>query len=72
MLTREPGAPINYIKLKFILLTFRELSILGVEPLKENEDHEIYAFRYVYMKNKTNLDRSGIYRKLKSDFGVMQ
>ncbi len=73
-LLKTGGTRLNYVKLKFILLTFRELGILGVEPLteKENEDHEIYAFRYVYMKQKTDLDKSGIYKKLKTDFGVMQ
>ncbi|MGN1345958.1 MAG: single-stranded-DNA-specific exonuclease RecJ [Eubacteriales bacterium] len=69
-LLRTVGVRLNYIKLKVILLMFRELGILGVEPWKREEEHEIYAFRYVHMKTKTNLDQSALYRKLKADFGV--
>ncbi len=68
-LLKTGGTRMNYIKLKFILMTFRELNILGVEQV--NEEHEIYAFRYVHMKNKTNLDKSDIYKKLKAGFGLM-
>lgn len=70
-LLRTGGTPMNYVKLKFILLSLRELQLLGVEAMAENEDHEIYAFRYIPTQTKTNLDRSGIYRKLKNDFGVV-
>jgi hypothetical protein len=70
-LLRTGGTPMNYIKLKFILFTLRELQLLGVEAAEENEEHEIYAFRYIPTQTKTNLDRSGIYRKLKNDFGVV-
>lgn len=71
-LLKNSGNRLNYIKLKFILLTFRELGLLGVEPVKGGEEHEIYAFRYIPTKGKTDLDRSTIYRKLKTDFGMMQ
>ena len=70
-LLRTGGTPMNYIKLKFILFTLRELQLLGVEAAEENEEREIYAFRYIPTQTKTNLDRSGIYRKLKNDFGVV-
>jgi len=73
-LLRTGGIRMNYIKLKFILLTFRELGILGVEPLKEkdSEGSEVYAFRYIHLKQKADLEQSGIYRKLKYDFGMRQ
>lgn len=69
-LLKSGGTSINYIKLKFIILILRELGLLGVEVLREDEDEELYAFRYIPVKTKTELERSGIYRKLKSDFGV--
>jgi hypothetical protein len=67
-LLRQANVRLGYIKLKYILLTFRELNLLGVKKL--DEEHEIYAFKYIYTKGKTNLEKSNIYRKLKSDFGL--
>lgn len=67
-LMKTKGIHINYIKLRLILMIFRELNILGVDEL--NAEKEIFAFRMVYMKNKTNLDLSAIYTKLKNDFGI--
>lgn len=66
-LLRNSGVKIGYVKLKFILMTFRELNLLDVKKL--DDDPEIYAFRYIYQHNKTNLEKSNIYRKLKADFG---
>ncbi len=70
-LLRTGGTPIGYVKLKYILLSLCELELLGVEAVTETEEQEIYAFRYIPTRTKTNLDRSGIYRKLKNDFGVV-
>ncbi len=66
-LLKTAGTKISYVKLKFILMTFRELNILEVNKIEA--EHETYAFRYIYLKTKTNLDKSNIYRKLKADFG---
>ena len=71
-LLRSGGTAFNYVKLKFILLSLRELELIAIETLTENEEHELYAFRCIPTKTKTNLDKSGIYRKLKNDFGVIQ
>jgi len=60
-LLRISGNPINYVKLKFIIKVFQELNFLGVFEI----DDDIYRFSYVYVKNKTNLERSNIYKKLK-------
>lgn len=70
-LLRSGGTPMNYVKLKFILLSLCELKLIGAEAVTENEDCEIYAFRCIPTQTKTNLDRSGIYRKLKNDFGIL-
>lgn len=67
-LLRQANVHIGYVKLKYIMLTFRELNLLGIKKL--DEEHEIYAFKYIYTKGKTNLEKSNIYRKLKSDFGL--
>lgn len=66
-LLKSGGADIGYVKLRFIMLTFDELGILDVKEL--DEEKEIFAFRVIPVKGKTNLDKSNIYRKLKSDFG---
>jgi len=65
-LLKNASVRIGYVKLKFILNIFRELNILDIRCL--NEEAEVYGFRYIYLKTKTNLDKSNIYRKLKSDF----
>ncbi len=66
-LMRTHGYKIGYVKMKFILATFSELNILNIKKI--DEEREIYAFKYVYMDSKTNLDKSNIYRKLKADYG---
>ncbi len=66
-LMKSHGYKIGYIKMKFILATFSELNILNIKKI--DEEREIYAFKYVYMDGKTNLDKSNIYRKLKADYG---
>ena len=60
------GDKIGYVKLRFIMLVFNELNLLEVKEL--DEEHEIYAFKVVKTKTKTNLDNSEILRKLKADF----
>ena len=53
---------IGYIKLKFIIMVFKELNLIGIE---ENED-EVYTFNVQYSVSKKNLDKSSILRKLRS------
>ncbi len=61
------GLHIGYVKLRYILLTFSELGILKITEL--DAENEIYAFGMQCLERKTNLEKSNIYRKLKSDFG---
>lgn len=60
-LLKISGSEINYVKLKTIIKVFQELNILGVVEI----DDDVYQFKYVYVKTKTSLDRSNIYKKLK-------
>ena len=62
-LLKSCGYIIPYVKLKFMILIFRELNLIGVDEL--DAEREIYSFRYIYVKNKTSLDKSNIFRKLK-------
>ena len=54
----------KYVKLKYIILVFQEMNILGVDKIEDKED--VYKFSYVYVKNKADLDKSTILRKLKA------
>lgn len=60
------GQKIGYVKLRFILMIFEELGFFDITEI--STEHEIYGFKYIHIKNKTNLDNSSIYRKLKRDF----
>ena len=62
MLTREPGAPISYIKLKFIIRIMHELTICGVEELGE----DAYRFTVEFTGTKTSIDKSHILKKLRA------
>ncbi len=62
MLSREPDAPIGYVKLKFIIRIMHELTICGVE--EPNPD--IYIFTVEFTGTKTSIDKSNILKKLKS------
>ena len=55
-------AKIGYIKLKFIIMVFKEMNIIGID---EYED-EAYKFRIQYSTTKKNLEKSHILRKLRS------
>ncbi len=54
----------RYVKLKYIILIFREMNILGVDI--DEDDDDIYRFSYVYVKNKADLDKSNILRRLRA------
>ena len=53
---------IGYIKLKFIIMVFKELNLVNVEEL----DSDKYRFTIHYSTTKKNLDKSSILRKLRS------
>ncbi len=59
------GHNIPYIRLKFIIMIFRELNLIGVEEL--DAEKEIYSFKYIFVKNKVNLEKASIFKKLKSE-----
>jgi single-stranded-DNA-specific exonuclease len=60
-LRKASGEPFGYIKMKFIIRILQELQICGVsEP---TEDHFIFDVSY---STKTNLEKSSILHKLKS------
>ena len=62
LLSRNNASGINYVKLKYIIKVFRELNIVTIDEL----DEASFAFHITYTKNKTNLDKSVILKKLKS------
>ena len=53
---------IGYVKLKFIIMIFKELNIVGIDE----PEHEIYKFRIHYSSTKTELEKSNLLRKLRS------
>ena len=62
MLAMLSDAKINYIKLKFIIRIMQELQVCGVsEPSTDR-----YLFEFGYRAEKTNIEKSSILRKLKS------
>lgn len=63
-LLKQHGITMKYVKLKYIILVFQEMNILGVDKPEDKED--VYQFSYVYVKNKADLDKSSILRKLKA------
>ena len=54
-----------YIKIRFIIEILYETNIIGVEK-RNSDDNCTYKFKLNYIKNKINLDKSSIYKKLKS------
>ena len=53
---------IGYIKLKFIIMIFREMNIIGIDEV----ENESYRFKIQYSTTKKNLEKSHILRKLRS------
>jgi ssDNA-specific exonuclease RecJ len=56
------GVTANYIKIKLMIKIFRELNIISIEEI----DDYSFAFKVNYSKNKTNLEKSNILRKLRA------
>ncbi|MBR2343530.1 MAG: single-stranded-DNA-specific exonuclease RecJ [Clostridia bacterium] len=54
------GARLGYIKLKFIIMVFLEMNIVGV-----SEEDETYTFKLHYSSGKKNLDKSSILKRLR-------
>ncbi len=65
-LLSESGYDFKYVKLKLIIKIFQELNLLSVDEL--DSEREIYMFKYIFIKNKTDLDKSNLYRKIKMNF----
>ena len=58
----EEGVNIGYIKLKVIIMVFKELNLVSIEDVGE----EVYKFNIHYSTTKTKLDKSTILRRLRS------
>ena len=67
LLARQ-GCGVGYVKLKFIIRIFQELNLVGLD--EESEDR--YRFSITYTKNKTSLEKSNIFRRLKSQYSKQQ
>ena len=56
------GRCIGYIKLKIIIKVLTELNVIGIEERSE----ELYTFRLHYSSGKTDLEKSSLLRRLRS------
>ena len=56
------GRDIGYVKLKIIIMVFKELNMMSIEDVA----HETYRFRFYYSTTKTKLDKSTLLRRLRS------
>ena len=64
MSNSRQGTTVNYVKLKTIIKVFRELNIISIDEIDEFN----FSFRFSYTKNKTNLEKSNILKKLKQTY----
>ena len=58
----DDGVNIGYIKLKVIVMVMKELNIANIEDVSE----EVYKFNIQYKTTKTELDKSTLLRRLRS------
>ncbi len=58
----ELGVNIGYVKLKVIIMVFKELNIAGIEELSDNT----YKFKLHYTTAKAQLNKSTLLRRLRS------
>ena len=56
------GVNIGYIKLKFIIMILKELNLVGIDEIQ----NEVYSFEIHYTSSKTDLEKSTLLKKLKS------
>jgi len=61
-LRQEPARQMNYSKLKIIIMVLRELNLVSIEEFSEDN----YKFSIHYTSTKTELDKSNLLRKLRS------
>jgi hypothetical protein len=61
MLSSLP-ARVNYIKLKIIIRVLQEMNLLGIEEVSD----EVYHFKVHFAKNKTDLEKSTLLRRLRT------
>ena len=59
---RQMDREVGYVKLKMIIRIFQELNLLGIEEISEEQ----YRFRLVFTPGKTDLEKSNILRRLRS------
>ncbi len=60
--TQQTQRKISYVKLKFIIMVFKEMNLLTIEE----SESEVYSFKLHYSSTKQNLDKSNILKKLRS------
>lgn len=53
---------VGYVKLKIIIRVFQELNLLGIEEV----GNEVYRFKLYFTNTKTELDKSNLLRRLRS------
>lgn len=58
----DEGRKIGYVKLKIIIMVFKELNIIAIDDVAE----ETYKFKIHYSTTKTKLDKSTLLRRLRS------
>ena len=56
------GVNIGYIKLKFIIMILKELNLVGIDEIQ----NEVYSFEIHYTSSKTDLEKSTLLKKLRS------
>ena len=61
-LSANGGNDIGYVKLKFIIMIFKEMNILQIDEFED----EKYRFKLHYSTTKKNLSKSSILKKLRS------
>ena len=61
-LSSNSTCEIGYVKLKFIIMVFKEMNILQIDEFED----EKYRFKLQYSNNKKNLNKSSILKKLRS------
>ena len=56
----------TYVKIKMIIKIFIELNIVSIEEI----DDTSFTFKFNYSKNKTNLEKSSILRKIRNQYSA--
>ena len=62
ILSKTSSTNIGYLKLKFIIMVLKELNLVMID---ENED-EVYDFNIHYSSSKSDLEKSNLLKKLRS------